>query len=150
MVSCATYGSQSKSLQSLWRVLRLPATHLACSHSKPSLDMINAEACCSGFTTSNSSVCLRPPNISPPLPTKRNCCLLFDSKKPITKPPPPPSDKAVRPAGPRHVTVEVPECRAAPGQEESFEVTRVLPVDATPGEIFAGAMTTRRWLSEGA
>ncbi|CAM9119086.1 unnamed protein product [Ectocarpus sp. 4 AP-2014] len=49
-----------------------------------------------------------------------------------------PPDLFVRRDGPRHVSVEAPECRTTPRQEESFEVTRVLPLNATPEEIFAG------------
>ncbi|CAM9279958.1 unnamed protein product, partial [Ectocarpus sp. 12 AP-2014] len=49
-----------------------------------------------------------------------------------------PPDLYVRRDGPRHVSVEAPECRTTPKQKESFEVTRVLPLNATPEDIFAG------------
>lgn len=37
------------------------------------------------------------------------------------------------------MSVEAPEFRTTPRQKESFEVTRVLRLNATPEEIFAGA-----------
>eukprot|EP00903_Cladosiphon_okamuranus_P012512 g11716.t1 len=49
-----------------------------------------------------------------------------------------PPELGVRRDGSRHVTVGVPECLGAPRQKETFEVTRVLPLDASPEEIFAG------------
>ncbi|CAN0007302.1 unnamed protein product, partial [Ectocarpus sp. 6 AP-2014] len=49
-----------------------------------------------------------------------------------------PPDLCVRRDGPRHVSVEAPECRTTSRQKESFEVTRVLQLNATPEEIFAG------------
>eukprot|EP00752_Nemacystus_decipiens_P004987 g4535.t1 len=49
-----------------------------------------------------------------------------------------PPELGVRRNGPRHVTVGVPECRGAPRQKETFEVTQVLPLDASPEEICSG------------
>ncbi|CAB1120922.1 unnamed protein product [Ectocarpus sp. CCAP 1310/34] len=50
-----------------------------------------------------------------------------------------PPDLCVQRDGPRHVSIEAPQCRTTPRQKESFEVTRVLPLNATPEEIFAGS-----------
>ena len=49
----------------------------------------------------------------------------------------------VWPDGPRSVAVEVPECRAARARRESFEVSRALPLDATPEEVFEGTTKGR-------
>ena len=77
----------------------------------------------------------------------RHLCVSLRPVPPAPKPKPSrrrtkktaePPELGVRRDGARHVTVGVPECRGAPRQRETFEVTRVLPLDASPEEIFAG------------
>ena len=50
----------------------------------------------------------------------------------------PQPDAYVWPEGPRRVAVELYDCRAARAQRGSFEVSTVLPLDASPEEVCAG------------